>query len=137
MTLTSPVSYVMTRDVVTVQVGDRMSRVRGLMMEKGCHHMPILDGDDLVGIISARDLVQLGLSNVMKDGDNLDEALDAHFTIRDVMKTDLVTIRENDSIEKAIDVLADGSIHSVLVVNKEDRLVGIATNIDLLDYLFA
>jgi CBS domain-containing protein len=53
------------------------------------------------------------------------------------MKTELVTIRENESIEKAIDVLADGSIHSVLVINKDERLVGIATNIDLLDYLFA
>jgi len=137
MTLSSPVSYVMTRDVVTVQVGDRMSRVRGLMMEKGFHHMPILDGEELVGIISARDLLQLGLTRLMKDGDNVDDSLDANFSIRDVMKTDLVTIRENDSIEKAIDVLADGSIHSVLVVNKEDRLVGIATNIDLLDYLFA
>jgi len=137
MTLSSPVSYVMTRDVVTVQVGDRMSRVRGLMMEKGFHHMPILNGEELVGIISARDLLQLGLTKTMKEGQNIDEALDASFSIRDVMKTDLVTIRENESIEKAIDVLADGSIHSVLVINKDERLVGIATNIDLLDYLFA
>lgn len=99
--------------------------------------MPILDGEELVGMISARDLLQLGLTKVMKDGQSVDEALDAAFSIRDVMKTELVTIRENESIEKAIDVLADGSIHSVLVINKDERLVGIATNIDLLDYLFA
>jgi acetoin utilization protein AcuB len=137
MTLSSPISYVMTRDVVTVQVGDRMSRVRGLMTEKGFHHVPILDGEELVGIISARDLVQLGLSRLVKEGGDVDDTLDTHFSIRDVMKTDLVTLRENDSIEKAIDVLADGSIHSVLVINREERLVGIATNIDVLDYLFA
>ena len=98
--------------------------------------MPIFDGPELMGIISARDLLQLGLGNLMKAGPNLDEALDASFAIRDVMQTDLVTIRDTDTIEQAIDVLADGTIHSVLVVDRNERLVGIATNIDLLEYLF-
>ena len=136
MPLSRPISDVMTRDVVSAQVDDAMSTVRRVMVEKGFHHMPIFEGPELVGIISARDLLQLGMGNLLKAGPNLDDALDANFTIRDVMQTDLVTIRDTDTIERAIDVLADGTIHSVLVVDRDERLVGIATNIDLLEYLF-
>jgi CBS-domain-containing membrane protein len=127
----------MTRQVISVQVDDKMSRVRRTMSDKGIHHVPILDGSNLVGIISARDLLQLSDAELRKGDQTADEAMDERCSIRDVMQTGLVTIRENEGIGKAIDVLADGSIHSILVLDQEDRMVGIVTNIDLLGYLFA
>ena len=38
-------------------------------------------------------------------------------------------------IDNKIDLIADGSVHSVLVVDDDRKLVGIATDTDLLDYL--
>jgi len=46
-----------------------------------------------------------------------------------------VTVQAGDSVEQAIERIADGTIHSVLVLDEGRRLVGIVTDTDLLDYL--
>ncbi len=131
-----PIRSLMTEDVETVQVGDSMSSVRRLMMKGDFHHVPVMDGTDLVGIISSRDLVRLGFALVGDTSDGIDSALDRHYSLEKEMVTDLVTLRLDESIQTAVDLLGDGNPHSVLIVNKEDSLVGIVTNIDLLEYLF-
>ena len=47
----------------------------------------------------------------------------------------VVTLRADDPVERAVDLIADGSVHSVLVLDAARRLVGIVTDTDLLDYL--
>jgi CBS domain-containing membrane protein len=131
-----PIRILMTEDVETVQVGDSMSAVRRLMMKGGFHHVPVLDGLNLVGILSARDLMRLSFALGEKASEGVDAALDAHYALKEVMEQDLVTLRDDESILTAVNALADGSLHSVLIVNKADSLVGIITNIDLLEYLF-
>jgi CBS domain-containing protein len=93
--------------------------------------VPILDGDQLVGIISSRDLVRV-YRREREEGPSAEAP-----TVAGTMQRELVTLRVDQSVDRAIDLLADGAIHSVLVLDEEDRLAGIATNIDLLEYLFA
>jgi CBS domain-containing protein len=124
LTRTTPVSQVMTSKVRTIEVQNPLSAVRSLVATEKFHHVPIVDGHKLVGIISSRDLVQVYRHRGEEP------------SIAETMSTDLVTMRLDDSIEKAIDTLADGAVHSLLVIGDEDRLAGIVTNIDLLDYLF-
>jgi CBS domain-containing protein len=131
-----PIRRLMTEDVETVQVGDPMSRVRRLMMRGGFHHVPVLDGMNLVGIVSTRDLMRLGYALVEKNSEGIDAALDRQYSLEKEMKKDLVTLRMDEPIHVAVDLLADGSLHSVLILNKDDSLVGIVTNVDLLEYLF-
>jgi CBS domain-containing protein len=56
------VGEVMTRDLVVAQ-GDE-SHEEGLrrMKQAGCRHLPVVDGDRLVGMVSQRDLLQIDLS---------------------------------------------------------------------------
>jgi CBS domain-containing membrane protein len=134
MVRTTPVSKIMTTEVRTASLGDKLSDVRHLMVEGRFHHMPIVDGDKLVGILSARDLIRISRSKSRPEAAGAD--LDAASTIAESMQTELVTIRIDDSIERAIDLLSDGAIHSVLVLDRDERLAGIVTNVDILDYLF-
>jgi CBS domain-containing protein len=120
----------------TVDVRDGLDKVREALRSEAFHHVPILDGKHLVGIISSRDLVR-----VFREAFNGEEGKgklsdSGRTTIEGTMQTDLVTLRSDESVEKAIDVLADGAIHSVLVLDESDELKGIVTNIDLLEYLF-
>jgi CBS-domain-containing membrane protein len=131
-----PIRKLMTEDVKTVQVGDPMSKVRRLMMIGGFHHVPVLDGVDLVGIVSTRDLMRLSYALVEKTSEGVDAALDRQYSLEQVMEKDLITLRMDEPIHAAVDLLADGCPHSVLILNKDDFLVGIVTNIDLLEYLF-
>lgn len=45
----------MTRQPWTVQVDDSLAVARRMFAEREVHHLPVLDGDQLVGILTARD----------------------------------------------------------------------------------
>lgn len=138
MTLTAPISTIMTRSVHTLAVDSKLSEVRRALIANEFHHMPIVDGHKLVGMISWRDLVRAYRTSRDADASDpfgIDEVLDRSFRIEDAMTRELVTVRDDDSIDRAIDLIADAHIHSVLVLDSNERLVGIVTDKDIVDYL--
>ena len=46
-----PVSHVMTKDPVVLEAGDSLSRARRLFEETGVHHLPVVRGGELAGIL--------------------------------------------------------------------------------------
>lgn len=138
MTRQTPVSVIMTRSIQTLDVSSKFSKVRRALVANEFHHMPIVDGDTLVGIISWRDLVRAYRAARGADQNDpfaIDEVLDRTTSVEKVMTKDLVTVRVDDSIDRAIDLIADGHIHSVLVLDAEEQLVGIVTDKDIVAYL--
>jgi CBS domain-containing protein len=49
----------MTRDPETVDVGEATGHAAALMIHGGFRHLPVLDGDRPVGIVSIRDLMRV------------------------------------------------------------------------------
>lgn len=138
MTRKTPVSVVMTRHVHTLDVSSKLSVVRHALISAEFHHMPIVDGGFLVGIVSWRDLVRAyrkAMGPEESDPVTIDEVLDQSESIEQVMTKELVTLREDDPLDRAIDLIADGHIHSVLVLDDEERLVGIVTDKNIVEYL--
>ncbi len=131
------ISEVMTPDVVTVEVSSPMSQVRKILLHEKFHHLPVVDGERLVGIISTNDLIRIMQKLPVANEDDLNDTLDGATSVKEAMQTDLITMRADETVERAIDLLADGDLHSLLVVDKDEALAGIVTNIDLLEYLFA
>lgn len=129
----TPISQVMTRQPLTADVGSSLDQIRETLLKEGFHHMPVVESGSLVGIISARDLVRRYRDVQESSGSTLEEEQ----TVATTMQTDLITMRSDERADRAIDLLADGTVHSVLIVDKDESLVGIVTNIDLLEYLFA
>jgi CBS domain-containing protein len=138
MSTTTPISHVMTTRIRTVEVNAPMSAVRHILAEGLFHHVPVVEGENLVGMISSRDLVQICRKISGADSSAaIDAKLDETTTIKEVMQPNLVVMRSDESVDRAFDLLGDGNIHSVLVIDEYEHLVGIVTNPDLLDYLFA
>jgi CBS domain-containing protein len=54
----TPVSDIMTREIVTVGPDQNISSCLEIITEHRIRHLPVLDGDDLLGIISIGDLVK-------------------------------------------------------------------------------
>ncbi len=54
---TTPVTDVMTREVVVISPTDTVRDALVLVDTRNCRHLPVMDGDRLVGMVSMRDLV--------------------------------------------------------------------------------
>jgi CBS domain-containing protein len=135
MSRKTPISQLMTTHVRTLDVDAKLSEARRLFTEERIHHLPIVEHRAVVGLLSSRDLV--GILREAKAGgsESVDSILDRCSSIRQAMSSPLVTLHPDDTVERAIDLIADGSIHSLLVLDADRRLAGIVTDTDLLDYL--
>ena len=56
------VGDVMTRDLVVAATTDTYEDGLRMMKQAGCRHLPVVEGDRLVGMVSQRDLLQIDLS---------------------------------------------------------------------------
>ena len=56
------VGEVMTKDLVVAHVPDSHEDGLRTMKQAGCRHLPVVEGDRLVGMVSQRDLLQVDLT---------------------------------------------------------------------------
>jgi CBS domain-containing protein len=131
-----PVSKIMSTKLVTVRHGEPISRVRELIREHGVHHIPVVSGQKLVGMISNSDVLRVSFGDAFQTDERaVDATLDHTMTIEQLMKKDPVSVRENAPIREAAAVLVQGNFHSLPVVSDNHKLVGIITSTDLIRYL--
>jgi CBS domain-containing protein len=130
-----PISKVLTTDVITTHVAQKVSDVRKLFAEHGFHHVPVVSGEELVGLISASDILGISVEGVGSDEMSMDAYLDHQFSIEKLMKTDLKTLPEKSTVADAAEVLSDGDIHAVPVVSESNKLIGLVTSTDLIRFL--
>ena len=52
------ISDIMTSELITVQCDQPLEECMELMIEKSIRHLPVHDGDELVGLLSVRDVLK-------------------------------------------------------------------------------
>ena len=129
------ISKIMSANVASVQVGQPLSDVRDLMVNANIHHVPIIDGSKLVGLISFTDLMKINFVINGVDERSINAIIDQQFSIREIMSDKLVTIKNTDTIRDGSELLAKAGFHSLPVIDDEGALVGIVTTTDLIRYL--
>lgn len=68
-----PLSEVMSRNVLTCKPEDSVDDVMAVMTARRVRHLPVLDGDNLVGIVSIGDVVKYRLDEAALEVDSLRE----------------------------------------------------------------
>jgi CBS domain-containing protein len=123
--MNEPISSIMTPNPLTVSINDKLSAVREILSNHRFHHVPVVDGKKLVGIISSYDIfTKLGKS--MEDFNNL--------SVRDIMTTKIATLRPTEKIGAAAQIFLRHLFHGLPIVNDDMELMGIVTTHDLLRY---
>jgi CBS domain-containing protein len=69
------VSAIMTRDVITGHPADDLKAVAATMTNKRFRHLPVLDGDKIVGVISLGDVVKAQRDEYLGEVDTLQTQL--------------------------------------------------------------
>lgn len=130
-----PISHLMSRNVITAHHGDPISKLRALFREHGVHHIPIVNANEIVGIISWSDILRVSFGDAFKTDERaVDATLDHTLSLEQVMQKNPVTLAETSTVREAAEILAGGTFHAIPIVSGT-RLVGIVTTTDLIKYL--
>ncbi len=71
--LETPVEQIMTSDVVSCAGSDSVDQIAQTMTERRIRHMPVLDGDTLIGIVSIGDVVSSRIRQLEHDRGQLEQ----------------------------------------------------------------
>ena len=114
------VSEIMTKAAVTDQSDDTLAEAARRMWRQQTGSLLVVDGEDLVGIVTERDILKAAAA-----GTRLEET-----RISEVMSKDLVTVGPGTSVREAAKVMADRWIRHLPVVDG-GKLVGVISQRDL------
>ncbi len=126
---------VMTAEPKTVHIGQPLSDVYQVLESNPFHHVPVVNGDTPVGMISSTDILKLVYDVEHSDDRMLRTMLDHQFTLEDAMSTELITVKTTETVHTVANHLSSGAVHSVVVVDDDGELVGIVTSSDLIRQL--
>ena len=130
------VSYIMSKNLVTVETDSRLPKIRQIFEENDFHHIPVLELDKLVGIISKADFYKIShtLSFTLDGHEKVNERYHV-FTAKDIMTQYPMQLDPDDTVGLAADIFLANRFHALPVVDGND-LVGIVTSHDLIAFAF-
>ncbi len=130
-----PVSTIMTTNVIKLNVTDSLAKAEKLFKEKKIRHIPVMNGNKIIGMLSYTDLLKISIADTLDENEEeIDIAVYNVFTIQQVMAKNLVCISPDTSIKEAAEILATREFHALPVTENGD-LAGILTTTDLIRYL--
>jgi len=108
----------MTVNPRTVQVGSSIVDAAKLMRGEDSGIAPILDGQELAGVLTDRDIAV----RVVAEGRD-----PAATPVEEVASRDLVTIDPDQTFEEALRLMTAHGVHHLPVVEEDGRLIGVVT----------
>lgn len=103
------------------------------MYEHDVRRLPVIEKGRLVGIISDRDIKQtMGRPSLINRKEEDEPELE--LTVREVMTRNLITVRQDEDLREAIQLMVENKVSGLPVVDRAGKLVGILSAIDVLQY---
>ena len=130
-----PIANIMTKDVFTINVTTGLKEAEHEMKERNIRHVPVVSGDELIGMLSLTDLMRISFGDVYGDSQsNVDAAIYDMLSIKQVMVANPVSVEPSTTIKEAAEILSSKEFHA-LPVTENGVLQGIVTSTDLIKYL--
>jgi len=128
------VRHLMQRDVLRMTASETLDIADDVMRLGGVRHVPVVDGERLVGIVSQRDLLHAAASSLLELAPERERGWLARVHVRDVMTTRVHTVGPAQPVADAVALLLEHRVGCLPVV-EDGRLVGIVTETDCLRHL--
>lgn len=133
----TPISEIMSIDLITLNHTDDLTTAEELFKMHNIRHIPVVSGDEIIGILSHTDLMRVSYAeNTEEVETEVGIVLNSVFTIEQVMAKNVVSVHPKTTIKEVAEILATKEFHALPVVDNE-KLVGIVTTTDLIKYLLA
>jgi CBS domain-containing protein len=128
------IEAIMSTDLITLAPTDTVAQARTLMHNNRIHHLPVMDNDKLVGLITLTNVLA-ATDSYLRDPENRIHANEV--LVKDVMVTDLATIDEHASLRQAalfiekhqigcLPIVTNGVLRGIIT---DTDFVGVAINL--------
>jgi len=129
-------SDLMTSNPATVTPQATIAEAWDLMRELDVRHLPVVDGEALVGMLSDRDLGNLDVTRLLTEegADALRQQLSR--PVVQIMSTDVVAAEPETEVSELVTLLLEHKVGAIPVVMPDTgQIVGIVSYIDVLRVL--
>jgi CBS domain-containing membrane protein len=133
----TPISTIMSKDVITLNHTDNLETAELLFKKNNIRHIPVVNGKEISGMLSYTDLLRISFADAVdEDEQEVDTVVYNMFTIEQVMAKNLISVNSDVTIKEVAEILAKKEFHALPVV-EDNKLVGIVTTTDLINYLIS
>lgn len=131
----TPISMIMTSNLVKLNLTDDLTKAEQLFKKHKIRHIPVVDGNTILGMLSYSDLLRVSYVDPFDDDDETVPVMIYNlFTIGQVMSKNPITISPETTIKEAAEILTNNEFHALPVCDG-NLIVGIITTTDLIRYL--
>lgn len=129
-----PISQIMTKELVLLNPTQSLYEAEKLFNKHSIRHIPVVEGERVVGVISRSDLLRISFSDLNENEESVESVVYDMYSLPQVMTRVPVTVESDTTVKEVAEILAKQSFHSIPVVD-QGKLVGIVTTTDLINYL--
>jgi acetoin utilization protein AcuB len=126
------VKDIMSRNVVTVGLDDTLALVKEIFDHSKFHHLLALEKGELLGVVSDRDLFKALSPNIGTNIETYKDTATLNKRVHQIMSRKPKILREDATVEAAIDLFNEHPISCIPILSADDRLVGILSWRDIL-----
>jgi len=123
---------VMTQHPLTITAAETIGQADELMAENNIRQIPVVDGHELVGIVTDRDIRSFLSDALMASADRRAKAL--RTKVSEIMTTDPLFLVPDDDLEEAVEMLIEQKFGALPIIDEAEGLVGIVSYVDVLRY---
>ena len=147
---------IVTRKPKFVTPQTPIAQVITTMISNHIDMVPVLDGDDLVGIITTTDLIKLlfnfeemihklcpkseedlPLSETDSKSSSEAEYLHSwiHREVREIMTEEVISLQPQDDLARAMEVMQDNKFRHIPIIDEDEKCIGLISDRDILQNL--
>lgn len=124
------VREIMSAPAVTVEPADSLAFAEELMMVERIRHLPVVDGDTLLGVISQRDLLAASISTLSRPSEEDDLEFKRKVEVAEVMRGSVETVTPETPAASAADTMLAQKLGCLPVIDERRHVVGVVTSDD-------
>lgn len=128
------VKEIMTTNVVTISLDEKLDLVDDIMSSGDIRHMPVTQGGFVIGLLSQRDLLRAKLSSVINFSEEDRKELLEGTDVEKVMTKDVKFADPNEPIVHAAKRMLEQKIGCLPVVSETHELLGLITETDVMRF---
>lgn len=115
-------ALIMTRDLLTTTPDDDVKHAADIMVDNKIRRVPVVQDDELVGIVTAFDIIEYALSK-----------LDIKDPVKDYMIKNIPTAWDMTPLNVAFEIMRYSGFKVLLALNKDSKVTGILTETDFIN----